>query len=205
MGRPVLHVVGQRRQCPTVEAALVPGGSGKTLVTGGVTAEVQDEIACALMWGRQYWREMAQAVRGGQQGGRGEGPLLPLAEGADLHIHLSPGMPGAAWKADRAVGAAVRIALSSLVLGIPVPSDVGVVGRVAFPQGLMVGVTPQECEATRQLWVNAVEVQGFKRLLVAEGSVQAIQQSGAEEADLRVHGANTITTGLAHIFQTVTM
>lgn len=201
-GRSLLVAVVRPYQTPTVEIALVPGGSGKTVLTGCATAVAMDELAAAVIWCRHNEQTIWAAVADrAQRQGRAEPVLaLPVPADMDLHVHLSPGGPWP-WKALRQVGSAMRVALASLVTGVPSAPDTVVLGRTVLVEGQLETLVMLDAAAMSRLWVNARDVQNIRRVFVSQLSVEFIEQSGTDSVGIDVHGVDTITQGLHHLLK----
>ena len=128
-----------------IEATAMPG-SGKLAITGQVGDVMKESAQAALSWVRGHERRL--------------NPKLPddwFAE-HDLHVHVPA---GAVPKDGPSAGVAMATALSSLVAGRPVSSDVAMTGEVTLTgQVLPVGGLKEKSLAAQRA--------GIKRIIVPD-------------------------------------
>ena len=128
-----------------IEATAMPG-SGKLAITGQLGDVMKESAQAALSWVRGHERRL--------------NPKLPddwFAE-HDLHVHVPA---GAVPKDGPSAGVAMATALSSLVAGRPVSSDVAMTGEVTLTgQVLPVGGLKEKSLAAQRA--------GIKRIIVPD-------------------------------------
>ena len=136
-------------------------GSGKLAITGQVGDVMKESAQAALSWVRGHERRL--------------NPKLPddwFAE-HDLHVHVPA---GAVPKDGPSAGVAMATALSSLVAGRPVSSDVAMTGEVTLTgQVLPVGGLKEKSLAAQRA--------GIKRIIVPdrnEGEILEIPEHERE-------------------------
>jgi ATP-dependent Lon protease len=139
-----------------VEATAMPG-SGKLTITGQLGDVMRESAQAALSWVRRHVETVA--------------PDLPedwFAE-HDIHVHVPA---GAVPKDGPSAGVAMTVALSSLVSGKPVSSDVAMTGEVTLTgQVLPIGGLKEKSLAAQRA--------GIKRVIVPtrnEGDVAEIPE-----------------------------
>jgi len=143
-----------------IEATAMPG-SGKLAITGQLGDVMKESAQAALSWVRGHERRL--------------NPKLPedwFAE-HDLHVHVPA---GAVPKDGPSAGVAMATALSSLVAGRPVSSDVAMTGEVTLTgQVLPVGGLKEKSLAAQRA--------GIKRIIVPdrnEGEILEIPEHERE-------------------------
>ncbi|MET0731225.1 MAG: endopeptidase La [Solirubrobacterales bacterium] len=146
-----------------IEATAMPG-SGKLAITGQLGDVMKESAQAALSWVRGHERRL--------------NPKLPedwFAE-HDLHVHVPA---GAVPKDGPSAGVAMATALSSLVAGRPVSSDVAMTGEVTLTgQVLPVGGLKEKSLAAQRA--------GIKRVIVPdrnEGEILEIPEHERERLE----------------------
>lgn len=173
-----------------VECCLIDGGSGQIRISGMCQKALEESASLAWQWVRLMTDTITQAL-----GFTIIQKLDVLPFNRDLLIHVSPGS-AASWKSS-SVGAAIAIAMVSLMIGVFPKQGVGVEGELANQDGAMgeIGLLGD----LKGFFDNMNEVQQVTCLVVGRGTAERLEMV-AERHAVQVMGVKFLAESLPLCF-----